>query len=91
MQGMVSAMEKNKTEHRASGMCVYRGNVVLFYILGVQERPSDKVIFEKEPKGSEGASFTEIREKQFQIEKNHKYKGPRAQAWWTWGTGRRPV
>ena len=56
---------------------MYRGNVVLFDILGVQERPSDKVIFEKEPKGSEGASFMEIREKQFHIEKTTNIKALR--------------
>lgn len=42
--------------------------MVLFYILGVQKRPLDKVTFEKRTKGSEGACFMEIWEKQFHID-----------------------
>ena len=53
---------------------VYGGNGVLIYILGDQEWPSDKVTLEKEAKDSKGASFMEIREKQFQIEKTTNTK-----------------
>ena len=55
-------------------MGMHGGNGVLIYILGDQEWPPDKVTFEKEPKDSKGASFMEIREEQFQIEKTTNTK-----------------
>ena len=58
-------------------MGVHGGNGVLIYILGDQDWPSDKVTLEKELKDSKGASFMEIREKQFQIEKTTNTKALR--------------
>lgn len=53
---------------------MHGGNGVLIYMLGDQDWPSDKVTLEKELKDSKGASFMEIREKQFQIEKTTNTK-----------------
>lgn len=43
---MISAMKKDETERRAPGIVGGGWNMVLFYLLGVQERPSGKVTFE---------------------------------------------